>query len=108
MCMVHEADPAKFYNVRSRKAGQQRRCSECRKTIRRGERYEHASLLMEGYGWETFSTCQKCQAARQWLKRECGGWCYGGVLEDLIDHWNEGCHGDDLGELISGMKRKWQ
>jgi hypothetical protein len=107
MCMVHEADHAKFCNTRSHKARQQRKCSECRKTIRRGERYEHASLLMDD-GWQTYSTCQQCQEARQWLVEMCGGWCYSGVLEDLRDHWNEGCYDEGLLELISGMEHKWK
>jgi len=88
------------------KARKEHRCNECRRTIRAGERYHNETFLDDNRNIKNHKTCPHCMVARGWLWDECGGWLYGGVREDVLDHWID--KGDiRLARLIVGMRRKW-
>lgn len=110
MCMVDDSDgPVKHIDegryVRARKA---HKCQECMRQIRPGERYHREVFLGDDRAPETWKTCEHCMVAREWLRCECGGWIYGGVEEDVAEHWHDG-EGDDinLARMIVGMRRFW-
>ena len=108
MCMVDDAESAAVCETIIRKARKDRQCHECFRVIRKGERYEHASVLFDGH-WTTNDTCEGCLWAREWLIKECGGYLFGGVLEDLQQHHYEGGYNTaDLLRRIVGIKKKWR
>lgn len=39
---------------------------------------------------QSFVTCARCLAARQWLRDWCGGWLFDCVLDEIVEHWDEG------------------
>lgn len=106
MCMIDYADERCIVlhegNPTARK---QHTCSECGRTIRVGETYENACLLYDGTK-STSKTCVHCQEVRRWLSRECGGWCYGGVEEDIAEHAHEG-YGWPVARMAVGMRTHW-
>jgi hypothetical protein len=60
----------------------------------------------DGMSKQCCKTCVHCMVARDWLHKECGGWLYDFVAEDVADHWD--IQGDiRLARLIVGMRRKW-
>lgn len=88
-------EPADVYTTEERKARREHRCSECRGVIRKGERYQRASMAYEGR-WSSYKTCPDClfviyEVGRTFFK-ECNGWCHlhEGVIEGLEDLiiWN--------------------
>lgn len=117
MCMHDDpsVDMPEFCGRSNRKARKDRKCSECFRTIKVGETYEYMAGKWDGR-LDTFSTCQHCLVAREWLVNECGGYVFGGVKEDLRQHWEERSHyrrrwGRDmlkrLAGAVWGMRRKW-
>lgn len=86
------------------------RCSECHRKIERGERYHREHLIWDG-AYHTIKTCPECMVGRDWLRRECGGWIYTEVLEELREHYvdNEITEGRyTLGRLVVSMRRQWR
>lgn len=83
------------------------RCAECRRVIEPGERY-----LRERYMWDgeftLHKTCAHCEVARDWLWKECGGWLYGGIEEDIREHCFGHGYGMGLYRLAVGMAWKWR
>jgi hypothetical protein len=53
-------------------------------------------------------TCQHCQFAAQWLQKHCGGYCFGGMREELEEHYSEGYREDSLPRLLIGIRRGWK
>jgi hypothetical protein len=108
MCRSENADPATLCREVIRLAVKDHRCDECGRTISAGERYEFVHGLYDGH-WDTYHTCQHCQAARAWLERECGGWVYTEVRDELIEHWEEDWIYRTiwLARVIAGMKHRW-
>jgi hypothetical protein len=105
--MVEEADPCEFSRSVLHTARKAHKCSECGREIGKGERYEYAT----GRAEELFvnKTCAHCIDAREWLVKECGGYAFGCIQEDLTQHWyEERVHTSELGRLIVGMRRKWR
>jgi hypothetical protein len=87
------------------KARKQHRCSECSRMIRVGEIYQAEATLFDG-SFDHHKTCMHCQVARRWLSANCGGWVYGGVEEDIIEHVHD-YRRKDLIRLKYGMARLW-
>lgn len=120
MCMIHDAEPAVLLSRGVRKARKTHTCDECGRPISPGESYEVAVTVVDNV-LDPYKCCQHCQQAREWLVQECGGWVYGLVEEDLVEHWNErierrdweqskGMVVDmffDLARLLVGIRRKW-
>lgn len=107
MCMAEDADHCKASTTTQRKARKQHKCSECRRTIAPGERYEHTSGI-DGEG-DPFrhKVCQHCQVATAWLVANCGGWVMTMVAEDLFEHAGE-YNRPDLGEMARNVMTKWE
>ena len=106
MCMVDLADLTDVCSSLEHTARKHYQCSECNMVIYPGERYERTFTVVEGRSNQIF-TCRQCFAARDWLIRECSGYCFGLIYEDLVDHW----HDDrictmELARLIVGMRRR--
>lgn len=110
MCMIDFADDF-VYPIceRQGRARKDHTCTECKRTIKKGENYEYVMGKWDGH-IEVYKTCYYCQIARNWLSIHCDGWCYTGILEDLEDHWREYAseyRTTELGRLIVGMKNQW-
>lgn len=111
MCAIDDAEPAEILQEEIRKARKEHRCSECRRAIAIGEEYLYEFTKFDGET-HTYKTCAHCQVGRLWLQRECGGWVYGMVHEDLREHVGE--YQQDKGwkiallKLTAGMQRKWR
>lgn len=111
MCMIDASDGAvtvvadgKFVAARL-----PHRCSECRRTIERGESYHREAYVFEGI-FHVHKTCAHCMVVRHWLSDECGGWLYGAVEEDAREHvWTNGhLYGRDLYRAVVGMQWQWR
>ncbi len=107
MCRIDDAERCEFNSAATFKARKTHKCGECYRTIEPGETYERAIGVMQG-DFFTYKTCAHCVAARGWLVRECRGYIYSQVEEELREHWREdGIHTRELARLIWGMRRKW-
>lgn len=109
MCRAEDVEPIGLAEVVDRRARQEHPCTECGRTIHAGEHYEFVKGLGDMDQWVHYKTCAHCQAAREWLQRECGGYVFTEVLEELEEHWD-----DDtlyrsfwLARVIAGMKHQW-
>lgn len=83
------------------------RCCECSRQIEVGERHEYYAGAWEG-GVQSFRTCLQCTEARSWLVKECGGFLFTEVLDELHEHWNDepSLRSWELARLIAGMRRR--
>ena len=109
MCMIDDADGKwDLLLDETRRARKVHRCYECHCEIRPGESYECRKFASD-YGVETVTTCPHCVAVRSWLVVQCRGWLYGGVLQDLQEHWQDDdlLRGRYLALAISGMQKRW-
>lgn len=108
MCRADDADHAKILASESRKARKPHKCDECRRVIEIGETYLHERGI--GDGPFTNKTCSHCQVACDWLSKQCGGWVYTQVEEELREHWDEDTsyRTRELAHLIWGMDRFWR
>jgi hypothetical protein len=109
MCMIDGADEDWVsLGSRMRKARKEHRCYECHRQIVTGETYEAAKGVSDG-DIQTFKTCAHCVWARTWIVEQCGGFLYGGVLEDLREHWDESweLRSMDLGRRVILMRDQW-
>ncbi len=107
MCMIGGCD--EFVEVLSATqpaARKPHKCIECFRTINPGEQYDRHEGILEGE-WMTYKTCLQCLSVREWLAVVCSGWMYGGVLEDIREHFHEG-YGIWLGRATVSMKKKWR
>lgn len=112
MCMVDFSDGYWVaFTQAERTARRVHRCYECSREIELGERHEEYSGLHDDGArtWYRYRTCAHCVAARGWLLRECGGWLFGGVLEDLEEHWADPwARTLELGRLIILSRGRWR
>jgi hypothetical protein len=93
--MLSESDP---------KARKPHRCNECRRVIAVGEKYHVDRYVFDG-SMTAHKTCAHCMVAREWLAKECGGWVFGSVEEDLDEHLDS--HGFGLMRIARGMDVQW-
>lgn len=111
MCRIEWSEPWTVYRERTRKARKPHICYECGRRIAPGESYHDAvGLSAESDRWESYRLCEHCMAAGEWLRVMCGGWCYGGILEELQEHWDEEFCTRSVGllVLIVRMGDKWR
>ncbi len=108
MCMIDNCDRPEFCCTSMVKARKPHKCGDCRRVIQPGEQYERVFGKWDGQT-DSHKTCTHCVEASKWLTRECGGYVFGGIREDLREHWGEEKHyrTRELAKLIWGMKRKW-
>lgn len=109
MCRVQDCDPWKLYHWANRIARKDHRCFECNRIIVKGERYHYATGLMEDR-WDVYKLCAHCDAASKWLMVVCGGYLYGGIGEELLEHWEEDTtfRSRELALAIRGRERAWK
>jgi len=89
-------------------ARKRHRCYECSRTIEPGERYEDARGVGDGRV-TVMRSCAHCIAARSWLDAVCRGYLWGGVWDDLQQHWDEewSLRTLDLGRVMVWHRRRW-
>lgn len=103
MCMADYAEESyTFARTHMRTARKAHECFECSRVIEPGEMYEYMTGLYYDH-WDTCRSCSHCLAGRVFLERECHGWLYGAVLDDIIEHWEE----NDLLRSWSLAKLTW-
>jgi hypothetical protein len=108
MCRIEGADPATVYRESYPTARKVHRCEECRRVIEPGERYRYVFSVYEGHG-NSYYTCGHCCAGQDWLGRECGGYIFGEVAEELREHAEEYPElAVPLLRLYAGIRRGWR
>lgn len=106
MCRIDDAERCAVWNQRDLVARAPHVCSECRRTIERGEPYRRIGWLFDG-GWSTSKICAHCRIGADWLNAECSGHMADGVREEILEHAEE-YRDVGLWRLTAGMERKWQ
>jgi hypothetical protein len=109
MCAIDWSDGWEFYSAAERRARKDHKCYDCNRVIHRGETYHHAAGKSDGYFCD-YKICAHCIAAGAWLNAACGGWLYGGIGEELREHWQyePDHHSMALGRIIIGHRRRWR
>lgn len=84
-CFCDYDDVWKVYAKTDRTARKVHVCRECGARIQPGEKYEHVSAI--GDSCETFKTCTRCVALRDWVKAHvpCFCWFHDTMVEDAIN-----------------------
>ena|ERR1700722_1922760 len=107
MCMVDDYDRVELLRDGNVIARKEHKCRECHRVIKKGETCESYAFKHEG-DFDSGYCCIHCCVCKDWLIRECAGYLYSEVEEDLRQHWYEdGIRTYELGRLIVGMKEKW-
>jgi hypothetical protein len=90
MCMADYADNEGGVSLGSetRKARKRHRCEDCFRHIEPGEMYRVCTWACDG-SIQTFRMCSHCSVAAHWLQENCGGFLWGGILEDIHEHVEE-------------------
>ena len=110
MCRVDYCDEfAEEISRETPTARKAHRCGECGRAVEPGERYERIVAKWDG-DLTVSKTCSHCVRARRWLERECGGFVYTEVADELAEHWQESAEyrTKELRALIMGMRRGWR
>ena len=109
MCRIQDCDPWDYFRSGHRVARKDHQCMDCFRTIHKGERYHYATGLADRR-WCEMKLCQHCEAAAEWLREVCNGFLYGGIGEELEEHWDEDLtfRSKALGMAVLGHKRQWQ
>jgi hypothetical protein len=71
------------YSSKIVKARKEYRCEECSAVIRKGDQYEYAFGVTDGYTYQPH-TCLDCVDIRQFVKNNipCFCWAHGNLFED--------------------------
>jgi hypothetical protein len=87
-------DGPDFYRCEKRTSVKEHICTECGRTIFKGERY-----LIEVGAWDgnisTFKTCDDCRSIR--CSFFCAGFLYGFMISDLEEHIRD--YRGEIGEI---------
>lgn len=106
MCRIEDSEMSDLIVTSYPRAAKNHACFECRQAISKGDVHLHSKSLYDGH-WSSARLCQRCEAAAKWLTRECGGYIFGEIEEELVEHWHEGYQSLPLGRLIVHMRRRW-
>jgi hypothetical protein len=106
MCAIEQCAPWDVVHDTQPRAHQAHQCTECSRTIRRGETYRKIHGLCDGY-WATHKICAHCDAAAQWMMVVCDGYPLNSLYDELLEHWRDGFRSAGLFRLIVGMRRRW-
>ncbi|HNC59759.1 MAG TPA: hypothetical protein PLP33_30335 [Leptospiraceae bacterium] len=104
--LSYDTEYFKLEREETRKARKAHRCSECYRQILPGETYNWFTGYIDG-GFDVYKTCQHCQVAKEWLNKQCSGYNFTEVQEDITQHFYNG-HGITVGRIAVGMRRKWE
>ena len=104
---VCDYDPASVYEAVDRIARKQHRCYECGRPIWPGEAYEKVFGIWYDEGPQTFKTCVRCLALREFVQSnvKCFCWAHGNVIDDALEtarHYHEQGNG-----LLFGAYRRY-
>lgn len=105
MCST-DYDVASVYNEKMARATKDHVCTECGRTIKKGESYKNVWGVWV-FGHDTYKTCQHCRVAQEWLSDECGGFLHGGLDEEILEHAFE-YRKTFLYRWIIGIRRGWK
>ena len=105
MCAIDDAEPCEFMDARFVTARKSHKCDECKRPIAAKEEYERVAAKWNGE-FHSMAICSHCVAAREYLNRECNGYAYGVIREDLEEHWQDG-GSLELAKIVVGLRRKW-
>lgn len=106
MRAIEMCAPWDVVNDNDRRAAKPHSCTECGRTIHRGETYRHIHGLCDGL-WATHKICAHCGAAAAWMMVVCDGYPLDALLDELLEHWRDGYRSPGLFRLICGMRRRW-
>lgn len=107
MCMWDRGDSPSVYRACERVAKKPHKCNECSREIAVGERHRYVFMVYDGYPY-TGRACAHCGVAQEWLARECGGYLWDGLWEDIRQHLEEyPALYWPLGRLYAGYRRRW-
>lgn len=105
MCMADwEYGQSEFYRVSFPVARKDHTCQECGRKIAFGEKYHAAAGKSEGTMW-TAKVCVHCQVAAGWLAKNCGGYLYHAIIEDIGNHAEGNI---SMLRIVVGARRKWR
>lgn len=109
MCRIDDLDGSTTcYTATERTARKAHICSECWRAIEPGERYQHVFALVEGEP-DTQKTCEHCLVGQRWLLKNCGGYVFGQICEEIEEHAGEyPALRAPLEALATGSRRKWR
>lgn len=109
MCMIDNADGYvdTINSPKLRRARKPHKCMECHRVIQAKEQYEHMVYKWDGEIVNR-KLCLHCRVAENWLEKECHGFLYGRVQEDIVEHAESGNYGMPLARLAVGMRRQWE
>lgn len=108
MCRIDDGELVTVNKTEYRVAAKDHKCTECNRTITKGEKYKHDSALYDG-SWSTYKTCQHCQTGMKWLEKECGGYIWTEVIEEIHEHADEYPKmAFPLLKFVVGARRKWK
>ena len=107
MCMADYCDEyVTELSNRRHTARKEHKCVECYRIIQIGETYNLQFCVLSG-NMEIYKTCAHCQVVKAWLEKECGGYLFLSVYDDILEHAREG-YGLRVKMLAIGMQRKWK
>jgi len=89
-----------------RKTRKEHRCYECRRVIRKGDRYRYETFVNDGT-IDKHKTCLDCNSIRK--EFFCGSFMYTQIIEDLQEHvydLNGEISSDCLGRLTPGARER--
>ncbi len=96
-----------FFTKTMRQAVRQHKCSECRRLIQCGERYEFISGKWEGV-IHTYKSCSHCLAVRDFLECEAHCYCieFTSVMSDAFEYMHhESPVGFAVGRLLVAVRQ---
>ncbi len=87
-CYCDDGEAPAVYEQSDHIARVQHKCTECNGTIFPHEPYERVSALYPTVdGWETFKTCIRCLALREFVAAnvKCFCWLHHNMIEDAME-----------------------
>lgn len=106
MCRDFDDYGPEFMSSSTPRARKEHRCGECRRTIKVGETYLRDAGKCDG-DVKTLTTCAHCARAQEWLVKQCNGFVYSDVGNDLAEHFAEGYSHPWMAEMVEGLRRDW-
>jgi hypothetical protein len=108
MCRIDGAERSISVQDKDRFAIKNHRCGECGRTIMAGEKYHYDTTIYEG-SRDSFKTCGHCMVGRAWLLKNCGGFIYTEIMDEVREHAEEYPKlAMPLLRLCAAARRKWQ
>lgn len=109
MCRVDGGDDfsCSVYREKTVKTRKVHKCEECNREIAVGEMADYHFGIFDGDAIAVY-ICQHCCVGVAWLRRNCGGWLFGAVTEDVDEHVVEYPKlAVPLAAYVTGARSKW-